>query len=719
MPYHYSAGIFALGILLLLYDVYLMYSKGFRRSLLPIIGYALLIISSLIYVISFLIDDFTLMDVYKYSSSSESIVIKLSSSWSSNGGFIIWWVMLSAIFLFIHRVLVFKIKDSGEPNSYRRFFTLSNIIVALLGTSVFTADSFRTFEECCVPSEGLGLNPLLRNYWNTLHPPFVVLGYSLTVLAAAAALAHLKGREVSLYSSLAWLTISIANIVGGLWAYNTLGWGGYWAWDPVETALLMPWLALTGYFHLIYMDSKFRNTVLSLAGFSVFFSAYITRGGAYSPLHGFSGVSTTGMFTIVIGLPFLFYAINTLQESDFERVRKIVSDVYEGSLTISGLAIMGIYTVLLVVLGSQSLYTIFTEKDLAVDIAIYNYLSFPFAAIFLVFFPGCMLYRFFRNMDEYLRKVVGPSIIGSGVFSLATPYLGIKWSPLSSMNTNMIISFLLPLSLIALLATVYGLANLMMSRFYRDLGLKIVHLSVPLMMLAILISGPYSYNQQYFTDVMVERDVPVDIGGIQIVYRGAEFKGLINKVAIPSSEPNPNLPPIPEEAQATLFFEVISGGDKYVVSEVVRFNIGNILKGFGGILVEPIILSTGLDEIYLIPSPMSAADLIYLYGKHAYLFANTSESDVERFVYSHLPVIISQAMNMDPELFKNHSLGWSPEAALIQNGVMISYKRVPMIKLLYTSFILLVVGEVILIIDRWVLRRLYSKEGDIYEVGKT
>ena len=711
MPYHYSAGIFAIGLLLVAYDIYLMYYKGFRRSIIPIIGYIALIISSFIYVISFLSDDFMLIDVYKYSSSSESLIIKLSSSWSSNGGFIIWWVMLTAIFLLLHRIIVStKSHDDENAIGYRRYFTLSNMVVLVLGASIYTTNSFRTFEECCGPVDGLGLNPLLRNYWNTLHPPFVLLGYSLTVLAAVAALSHLRSREVNLYSSLAWLTVSIANIVGGLWAYNTLGWGGYWAWDPVETALLMPWLALTGYFHLIYMDPKFRNSILSLAGFSVFFSAYITRGGVYSPLHGFSGVSTTGIFSMAIGLPFLFYAFNVLQETDFERVRKVLDDVYEGSLTISGLAIMGIYTVLLVVLGSQSIYTIFTEKELAVDIVVYNYLSFPFVALFLVFFPGCMLYRYFRNIDEYLRKLVGPSIIGSGIFSLASPYTGINWSPLSTINTNMIISFLLPLSLLALLATLYGLVNIIMTKFYRDLGLKILHIAVPMMMLAILISGPYSYNQQYFTDVLAERGVPIDLGGLQIVYKGAEFKGLVNKVAIPSSEPMPNLPAIPEEAQAVLYFEVIDGGSRYTVSETVRFNIGNVLKGYGGVLVEPLILSDGIDECYIIPSPMSAADLIYLYGKHAYLFANTSESETERFVYSHIPLLLAQVLNMDPELFKNHTLAWNPETALIQNGVMISYKRVPLMKLLYVSFAFLVIGEVILILDRWVIRHFLTKE---------
>ena len=708
MPYHYIAGILGIGILLLVYDIYLIYIKNFSHRVVPKLGYGFIILSSLIYIISFVTDNFTLVDVYRYSSSSQSLMMKLSSSWSSDGGFIIWWIMISSLFLLIHRIIRLRggIVNAGESN-YIKFFSLSNVFIVFLGASLYTTDSLRAFEGCC--NEGLGLNPLLRNFWNFIHPPFVFLGYSLTVLAAISAISNLTKKEINFYASLGWITISIANIVGGIWSYNTLGWGGYWVWDPVETALLLPWLALTGYFHLSYLNHRIQYSILSLSGFSIFFAAYVTRGGLYSPLHGFA-VSSTGVVSMILMIPFLFYALNTLRDMEFNGYKDVFNDVYKGSITISGLSILGIYIVLLTILASQSIYSFFTDRALALDISIYNYLSLPFTAIFLAFFPGCNIHRYFRDIFDYVKRYAVPSLAISGVFSLTTPFTGIYWSPISSIYTNMIINFLIPLALSALMVTLYGLGRIFFVRIYGDLGLKILHTSVPLMILAILFSGPYTYNQGYFIDGLAERDNILDLGGIEIVYRGAEFRGLVGRVSIPAGQPMADLPVIPEESVAILYFEVLDGGNKYIVSGSARFNFGNILKGHGGLIIEPIIISKGLDEYYIVPSSMSVVDLIYLYGMHAYSLANTSTSDIERFVYSHITVILADMLGIDNELFRNHSISWSSDKALMQSGILISYKKIPLIKLLYISFALLIIGEVIHLLDRWLPKSIIREE---------
>ena len=698
MPIHFSAGIFALGLLILIYDMYLLF-KGTIKRIYYRVGSILIILTLLIYVYNYLIDNFQVYEVYRYSSRAVPVYIKLASTWSGNGGFLLWWIFWITLISLLYRYYLDR-RLSIHNGSIRKFFFLTYLIIILLGFSVYTTDAFRMFSV--KPVDGLGLNPLLRNYWNLLHPPSAIISYALAYIVATSIISKISSRFISVSTSLSWLFITIANILGGIWAYNTLGWGGYWAWDPVETGLLLPWLVLTAYFHSSFLPDNYRNSLLSLAGFSVSFAAYVTRGGVYSPLHGFTGVSPSGIIIMAIGIPFLLYSISELSKTRLEEVKHIFNNVYELSLSISSFSLFGIYIVLLSMLGSQSIYTLFTEENLAIDIIAYNVLSSPFVFIFLLFFPGCMLYKVIRDVPSYFKWVALPSSITSISIGLYTYISGLKWSIFSAPITNILISILLPITFLSLLATAYGLMNSITSRLYRDIGLKILHLSIPLLMISILISGPYAYNQIYFTDTTLNRDIPARLSGLDVTYLGAEFIGPKGSISIPGAAEMVNLPAIPEEVEARLYFRI---GEDEIRSCSIKFNFGNILKDIGGIIVEPLIINKGLDEYYITISPSSALDLIYFYGKISIDRANSSLDEGERFVYSHIPIILSQIVSMNISMFRNHSSVWKPDNALLQSGVVISYKKVPLVSLLWISLFLLVIGEIYTIVDRWVIYR--------------
>ncbi|PJB72884.1 MAG: hypothetical protein CO096_06990, partial [Armatimonadetes bacterium CG_4_9_14_3_um_filter_66_14] len=191
--------------------------------------------------------DYAYEYVVGYTSNDLGFWYLLSAFWAGQeGSFLLWAILTGAIGLFL----------SWRASDYERE---TMVWVALVQLCVFVLMLLKSpFAPVAgqVPSDGSGLNPLLQNPWMVIHPPLVFLGYAAMVLPFAFAMAALMKREYegwvtrSLpWCGFAWLTLGAGIIVGGYWAYETLGWGGYWGWDPVENASLVPWLIGTALLH--------------------------------------------------------------------------------------------------------------------------------------------------------------------------------------------------------------------------------------------------------------------------------------------------------------------------------------------------------------------------------------------------------------------------------------------------------------------------------------
>ena len=188
------------------------------------------------------------------------------------------------------------------------------VIAVLMGIGIFFLSllSFVTspFETLAVaPAEGRGLNPLLQNFYMQIHPPLLYLGYVGLSVPFAFAMAALVTRKldtawitsVRRWTIVSWLFLGIGILLGAKWAYETLGWGGYWAWDPVENAAFMPWLVATAFLHSVMVQErrgmlKVWNMVLVILTFCLcLFGTFLTRSGIISSVHAF-GESTLGPF---------------------------------------------------------------------------------------------------------------------------------------------------------------------------------------------------------------------------------------------------------------------------------------------------------------------------------------------------------------------------------------------------------------------------------------
>ncbi len=280
-----------------------------RRSV-----YALALILTVCFAvleIAFLRSDFTYDTVAGHSSTSTPTFYKAAAIWSSQEGSLLLWVWLlslwssAAIFFTRHALRDVVPYATAVLLGFGAFFT---------GLLTFLATPFATTSPG--PLEGVGLNPLLRHPSMMIHPPMLYSGYTLFTIPFAFAVGALIVRRVDAewirairrFALAAWFFLGIGVLLGARWSYAELGWGGYWAWDPVENASLMPWVIGTAFIHSIMIQEKrgmlkIWNASLVLAtGTLAILGTFLVRSGILQSIHAF-GASTLGVpFVILIGL---------------------------------------------------------------------------------------------------------------------------------------------------------------------------------------------------------------------------------------------------------------------------------------------------------------------------------------------------------------------------------------------------------------------------------
>lgn len=259
--------------------------------------WAMVMLATAILLHALVTRDFRVEYVAAYSSSTLPLYYSVASLWGGQKGSLLFWAL---ILTSISAVVVLQ-------NRQRHRELMPYVVAVLMSISLFFLSLlfFITppFEMLAVPAvEGRDLNPLLQNYWMTIHPPSLYLGFvgmSVPFAFAIAALATGKLdttwiRTTRRWTLFAWFFLSLGNLFGALWAYEVLGWGGYWAWDPVENAAFMPWLTGTAFLHSVMIQEKKNmlkvwNMVLIIMTFALtIFGTFLTRSGVISSVHSFT-----------------------------------------------------------------------------------------------------------------------------------------------------------------------------------------------------------------------------------------------------------------------------------------------------------------------------------------------------------------------------------------------------------------------------------------------
>ncbi|MHB9090960.1 MAG: heme lyase CcmF/NrfE family subunit [Chloroflexota bacterium] len=289
-----------------------------RRSVYALT--VLLSISGLLLMRAFIVGDFSLSYVANYSSRDMDLIYKISAFWAGQEGSLLLWAWTLALFACL--AVLQNRKRHQELMPYVQAVMMVNLAF-IVGVLVFLADPFKVLPN--VPADGQGLNPLLQNHGMFFHPTTLYLGYvGFTVPFAFAMAALIKGnlgdewiRSTRRWTLVAWFFLTLGNLFGAQWAYVELGWGGYWGWDPVESASFMPWLTGTAYLHSVMVQQrrgmlKVWNLVLIIATYSlVLFGTFLTRSGILSSVHTFGQSEIGPLFLGFIGLT-LAYSLGLL-----------------------------------------------------------------------------------------------------------------------------------------------------------------------------------------------------------------------------------------------------------------------------------------------------------------------------------------------------------------------------------------------------------------------
>ena len=255
-------------------------------------------------IAGFIISDFSLINVYQNSHSLKPIFYKISGTWGNHEGSLLLWVIILTIFSFF---FLFYNKERPKYRIYT-LITQNFLIIGFLFFLLFNSNPFSVISP--VPKEGLGLNPILQDPALAIHPPLLYIGFVGSSIYFSAAIASLltnySGKlfatSIKNWVLLSWSFQTVGILVGSIWAYYELGWGGFWFWDPVENASLLPWFAMTALMHsLIVLEKRdqlyFWVIILCLLTFILSVTGtFLVRSGILNSVHTFANDPSRGTY---------------------------------------------------------------------------------------------------------------------------------------------------------------------------------------------------------------------------------------------------------------------------------------------------------------------------------------------------------------------------------------------------------------------------------------
>src|SRR5947209_6736081 len=258
---------------------------------------ALMAVATAVIINAFLTDDFSIRYVAAESETLQPFFYKITAYWGGLNGSILFWVFLLSVF---GSVAVYTNRHRHRELIPYVIATISAVEMFFLFLMVVHKNPFTTFLTD-TPADGRGLNPLLQNPYMAIHPPSLYTGFvGMTIPYAFAMAALITGhlddswlRAVRRWTMVSWLFLSFGLTLGMIWAYETLGWGGYWGWDQVENAGRLPWFTATAFLHSVMVQERrsmlrvWNVTLVIVTFFLTIFGTFMTRSGVVQSVHAF------------------------------------------------------------------------------------------------------------------------------------------------------------------------------------------------------------------------------------------------------------------------------------------------------------------------------------------------------------------------------------------------------------------------------------------------
>lgn len=390
--------------------------------------------------------NFQIEYVWRYTSLDLPMTYTISAFYAGQKGSLLFWGWLLSIFTLI---VIFQNRHKNRELLPYVLSVLMIITFFFAFLLVFVTNPFKTFNH--IPFDGQGLNPMLQNPGMLFHPPTLFLGYvGFSVPFAFSIAALITGqlgdtwiKTTRKWTILAWFFLTVGNLLGMEWAYVELGWGGYWAWDPVENSSFMPWLIGTAYLHSVMIQEKrgmlkVWNIILILFTFLLtIFGTFITRSGIIASVHSFGQSSLGWIFLIflfaalLISLSFLIYRIPDLRSRN--QLDSWLSR--ESSFLYNNLLLVGIAFAIL----WGTLFPIISEAVRGVKITVgppfFNAVATPIGLGLLLLTGLCPLIAWRRStLGKFLKKILLPALFSMAgaiilyLFGVRTVYSLISFS---------------------------------------------------------------------------------------------------------------------------------------------------------------------------------------------------------------------------------------------------------------------------------------------------
>lgn len=449
------------------------------------------VVSFLALVISFIISDFSNETVFNNSHTTKPLFYKISGTWGNHEGSLLLWLLVLTLFIFI-----FLLRTKNQPIKYK-ILTLVFQQVIIIGFFLFLILTSNPFNYLFpVPNEGLGLNPILQDPALAIHPPILYLGYvgSSIIFSSALAATTLKmvstnwAIHIKKWVLISWIFLTLGILLGSIWAYYELGWGGFWFWDPVENVSLMPWLALTTLLHcILVLERKETLTswviILSIATFTLSMcGTFLVRSGILNSVHTFANDPERGLFILIflftliflsLLIFFVFHKPGQNNQANFFWLSK------ETSILINNWFMMYFLSVVLIGTVYPIFLDVISSQKISVGPPFYHKLIIPFLIPFLLMMAiGPKL--------KWIKSDLKDKIY---LFSLLVISVLISFFIVKNFNANVLVNTILISA--ALYLFFITLRDFFIKK-YKNLAQNIAHFGFSLLILSILFNNLFS-----------------------------------------------------------------------------------------------------------------------------------------------------------------------------------------------------------------------------------
>ena len=345
---------------------------------------------------SFISSDFSNETVFNHSHTTVPTFYKISGAWGNHEGSLLLWLLVLTLFIFL-----FLLRSNDQPKKYRILTLLFQQII-IVGFFVFLIKTSSPFNYIFpIPNEGLGLNPILQDPALAIHPPILYLGYVGSSIIFSSALAAVVtnyissswAKHIKKWILTSWIFLTLGILLGSIWAYYELGWGGFWFWDPVENVSLMPWLALITLLHCtLVLEKKQILTswvvTLSIATFTLSMcGTFLVRSGILNSVHTFANDPERGLYILIFLSILVFLSIFIFLF--FYKSEKTTTNSFfwlskETSILINNWFMMYFLSVVLIGTTYPIFLEVLSSEKISVGPPFYNKLIIPFLVPFLL-----------------------------------------------------------------------------------------------------------------------------------------------------------------------------------------------------------------------------------------------------------------------------------------------------------------------------------------------